>query len=80
MNKTKMIYFLSAVVCIIGCYALNLSYSLFVDTQEKEVVNSVVPSLSYSLETSSFNISANTGEVIKLKVINSGTSDLKYGI
>lgn len=80
MNKTKMIYFLSAVVCIIGCYALNLSYSLFVDTQEKAIVNSVVPSLSYSLETSTYNVTANSSELIKLKVINSGTSDMKYGI
>lgn len=80
MNRTKTIYFLSAIVCIIGCYALSLSYSLFVDTQEKEIVNATVPGLSYSLETSTFDIEAGSGELIKLKVINSGTADLKYGI
>lgn len=80
MNRTKTIYFLSAIVCIIGCYALSLSYSLFVDTQEREIVNATVPGLSYSLETSTFDIESGSGELIKLKVINSGSADLKYGI
>lgn len=80
MNKTKKIYFLSAIVCIIGCYALNLSYSLFVDTQEKEIVNATVPYLAYNLENNSFTIPANSEEIVKLKIINSGTADLKYGV
>ena len=80
MNRTKTIYFLSAIVCIIGCYALSLSYSLFVDTQEREIVNATVPGLSYSLETSTFDIEANSSQLIKLKVINLGSADLKYGI
>jgi len=49
MNRTKVIYFLSAIVLIIGCYALNLSYSLFVDTETKEIVSTSVPMLEYSL-------------------------------
>lgn len=49
MNRTKTIYFLSAIVLIIGCFALNLSYSLFVQTEEKDVVNSVVPKIEIAL-------------------------------
>lgn len=80
MNRTKTIYFLSAIVLIIGCYALNLSYSLFVQTENRDVVNLSVPSLAYSLETSAYTIPASSGELIKLKVINSGTADINYGV
>ena len=85
MNKTKTIYFLSAIVCIIGCYALNLSYSLFVQTETKSVVDATVPSLSYSLETSEFTIPPSSETItgatlVKLKVINSGTVGINYGI
>lgn len=80
MNKTKTIYFLSAVVLIIGCYALNLSYSLFVQTEEKEVVNSSVPSLIYNLEQDTFIVPANEKQVITLKINNTGNSNINYGI
>lgn len=80
MNRTKTIYFLSAIVLIIGCYALNLSYSLFVQTENRDVVNLTVPSLAYSLETSTYMIPASSGELVKLKVINSGNTDINYGI
>ena len=82
MNRTKTIYFLSAFVLIIGCYALNLSYSLFTQTvtPENNTVDATVPYLSASLETNTFTIPANDSKVITLKVINSGTSDINYGI
>ncbi len=85
MNKTKVIYFLSAIVLIVGCYALNLSYSLFVQTEEKEAVSSYVPSLLYSLndnnETSvTYEIPANTNKLIVLKANNLGNTNIKYQI
>lgn len=85
MNRTKTIYFLSAIVLIVGCFALNLSYSLFVQTEEKEAVSSYVPSLLYSLndsnETSAtYEIPANTTKLIVLKVNNLGNSNIKYQI
>ena len=80
MNKTKTIYFLSAVVMIIGCYALNLSYSLFVQTEEKEIVNSVVPSLIYNLEQDTFLLQPNEKTIITLRINNKGNSNIKYGV
>lgn len=80
MNKTKTIYFLSAVVLIIGCYALNLSYSMFVQTEEKEIVNANVLSLVYNLEQDTFNIPANEKQIITLKINNNGSSNIKYGV
>ena len=85
MNRTKTIYFLSAIVLIVGCFALNLSYSLFVQTEEKEAVSSYVPSLLYSLNDSNkisatYEIPANTTKLIVLKVNNLGNSNIKYQI
>ena len=50
LEADHAIYFLSAIVMIIGCYALNLSYSLFVQTEERKIISSTVPELLYSLE------------------------------
>ena len=80
MNKTKTIYFLSAIVLIIGCYALNLSYSLFVQTESKDIVNATVPILSYNLEQKDFPILPNSSQIIALKINNTGTTDMNYGI
>lgn len=80
MNKTKTIYFLSAVVLIIGCYALNLSYSLFVQTEDKEIVNATVPSLIYNLEQDTFLLHPKEKTVITLRINNEGNSNIKYGI
>lgn len=80
MNKTKTIYFLSAVVLIIGCYALNLSYSLFVQTEDKEIVNATVPSLIYNLEQDTFLLQPKEKTVITLRINNEGNSNIKYGI
>ena len=80
MNKTKTIYFLSAVVLIIGCYALNLSYSLFVQTEDKEIVNATVPSLLYNLEQEEFLIKPNEKTIITLNINNTGNVNINYGI
>lgn len=83
MNRTKIIYFLSAFVLILGCYALNSSYSYFVQTETINDVSSSVPTLSYTigyneLTIETINILANTEELIKVKVNNNGVSDIKY--
>ena len=80
MNKTKTIYFLSAIVLIIGCYALNLSYSLFVQTEDKEIVNATVPSLLYNLEQEEFLIKPNEKTIITLNINNAGNANINYGI
>lgn len=92
MNTSKKIYFLSAFVLIIGCLALNLSYSLFVQTEEKEIVNASVPSLSYNLtivdgqivnennKQYSITIPKGTNKIVKININNIGTADINYGI
>ena len=80
MNKTKKIYFLSALVMIIGCYALNLSYSLFVQTEEREAVESVVPSLSSSLSIPNITLGKNEEYIIKETITNTGTVSMNYAI
>jgi len=82
MNRRKLIYFLSAFVVIIGCYALNLSYSLFTATASSEgnIVDSTIPILNASLEEDTFTIPANSSKVIKLKINNSSNIDLRYTI
>ena len=64
MNKTKKIYFLSAIVMILGCYVLNLSYSLFIQTEEKDIVTSTVPTITTDLSITSLNLEANKEYVI----------------
>lgn len=83
MTRTKIIYFLSAFVLIIGCYALNTSYSLFVQTETINDVSSTVPTLSYSLgenelTTEKIVIKANSEELYKIKINNTGTTNIKY--
>ena len=82
MNKRKLIYFLSAFVVIVGCYALNLSYSLFTQniTSQNNVVDSTIPILNASLEEDTFTIPANSNKIIKLKINNSSNVDMRYGI
>ena len=83
MNKTKLIYFLSAFVLIIGCFALNQSYSMFVQTETINDINSTVPTLSYSigdnnLTIDSLIIKSNSEQLIKVKINNLGTTTIKY--
>ena len=80
MNKTKSIYFLSAIVLIIGCYALNLSYSMFVLTEEKEVVDSVVPSLNSTISINSITLEANEEYIIKETITNIGNTSFNYSL
>lgn len=80
MNRTKTIYFLSALVLIIGCYALNLSYSLFVQTEEKEIVNLTVPYLGAELSLSTVEVESGKEYLIKQTVSNTGTADMNYSI
>ena len=80
MNKTKSIYFLSAIVLIIGCYALNLSYSLFVQTEEREIVESVVPSLTSTISIPNITIKNNEEFIIKETITNTGTVSMNYAL
>ncbi|MBQ3021214.1 MAG: hypothetical protein IJD92_03215 [Bacilli bacterium] len=80
MNKSKTIYFLSAFVLIIGCYALNLSYSLFIDTQEKSILNANIPKLDSELSISSLDVEAGKEYLIKQTVTNIGTVAMNYAV
>ena len=80
MNKTKKIYFLSAIVMILGCYVLNLSYSLFVQTEEKDVVTSTVPTITTDLSITSLNLEANKEYVIKETIKNKSKVSINYGL
>lgn len=80
MNKTKKIYFLSAIVMILGCYVLNLSYSLFVQTEEKDVVTSTVPTITTDLSITSLNLEANKEYVIKETIKNTSKVSINYGL
>lgn len=80
MNKRKTIYFLSAIVLIIGCYALNLSYSLFVQTEEREIVESIVPNLSSSISIPSITLKSNEEYIIKESITNTGTVAINYSL
>lgn len=80
MNKTNKIYFLAAIVMMLGCYALNLSYSYFVQTEEKNTVDSRVAELSYDLSQSTFSINANSTKVVRLAVSNTSSISMNYGL
>lgn len=80
MTQTKKIYFLSALVLIIGCYALNLSYSLFVQKEEKNVLDSSVVGLSYKMDQNVFYIDALSTKLIKVVVTNTSSTSMNYGI
>ena len=82
MNRRKLVYFLSAFVIIVGCYVLNLSYSLFTQNilTEDNVVESTIPILNAKLETSVFTIPANSEQIVTLKIINLGSTEIQFGI
>ena len=85
MNKTKLVYFMTAILVIVGCYALNVSYSYFVQTETIDSVSSSVPVLSYSLgdteETSEkIKIEPNSNKLINIKINNLGNISVKYVI
>ena len=80
MSKTKKIYFLAAIVMLIGCYALNLSYSIFVQTEEKNVVDSYVPEISYVISQNEFAIEKNSTKIIKITINNTSKVPFNYGL
>lgn len=93
MNTTKKIYFLAAFVLIIGCFALNLSYSLFIQTEEKEIANATVPELivglspidntvaeGEQLSTSYVIVEAGKEYLIKQTITNSSNVAINYSL
>ena len=80
MNNKKTIFFVSALVLILGCYLLDLSYSLFVQTEEKDIVESVVPIISSTISVPSITLNPNEEIVIKQTIINNGTVDFNYSL
>lgn len=80
MNRTKKIYFLAAFVMIIGCYALNKSYSLFVATEEQEAVTSKVPILESSISMPTITLSSNEECLIKQTINNTSEVPINYSL
>ena len=80
MNRTKKIYFLAAFVMIIGCYALNKSYSLFVATEEQEAVTSKVPILESSLSMPTITLAGNEECLIKQTINNTSEVAINYSL
>ena len=80
MDKTKKIYFLFSFVMIIACYALNKSYSMFVASEEKNVVDSVVPNLVSELSVSSVTLSGNEEYLIKQTITNTSSVSINYAL
>ncbi len=80
MNRTKKIYFLAAFVMIIGCYALNKSYSLFVATEEQEAVTSKVPTLESSLSMPTITLAGNEECLIKQTINNTSEVAINYSL
>ena len=80
MNRTKKIYFLLTFVMIIGCYALNKSYSLFVATEEQEAVTSKVPILESSISMPTITLSSNEECLIKQTINNTSEVAINYSL
>ena len=80
MNRTKKIYFLLTFVMIIGCYALNKSYSLFVATEEQEAVTSKVPILESSISMPTITLSNNEECLIKQTINNTSEVPINYSL
>jgi len=82
MSRTRVIYFLSAIVLIIGCFALNQSYSMFVQTESKDVVSSTVPTIEeeVTLSTESVEVEGNKEYLIKQTITNNNSIPTAYRI
>ena len=80
MNKTSKVYFLSALVIIAGCYLLNESYSMFVQTEEKQVVDSIVPILKSEISIEELTVKPNEEVIIKEKITNTGDVAFNYSL
>ena len=80
LNRTRTIYFLATFVMIIGCYALNKSYSMFVQNESKKAVGATVPIMTSDLSVNSVTLNANQEMLVKQTITNTGSTAINYGI
>ena len=82
MNRTKVIYFLSAIVLIIGCFALNESYSLFIDSKSNSILNTTVPTIDskVTLSLTSVDVEGTKEYLIKQTITNNNNTPVNFGI
>ena len=80
MNRTKKIYFLFSFVMIIACYALNKSYSLFIDSKEQNVVDSKVPNLVSELSVNNITLNSEEEYLIKETITNTSEVPINYAL
>ena len=83
MSRTRVIYFLSAIVLIIGCFALNTSYSLFVDNDSTQLVETTVPTITkeeVTLSLSSVEVEGTKEYLIKQTITNNNSIPMGFRI
>ena len=82
MSRTRVIYFLSAIVLIIGCFALNTSYSLFVDNDTSSAIEAVVPRIDeqVTLSLSSVEVEGTKEYLIKQTITNNNSIPMGFRI
>ena len=73
-------FFNFSFVMIIACNALNKSYSMFIASEEKNVVDSVVPNLVSELSVSSVTLSGNEEYLIKETITNTSSVSINYAL
>ena len=80
MSRTRFIYFLSAIVLIIGCFALNTSYSLFVDNDTTQLVETTVPTITESVTLSlpSVEVEGTKDYLIKQTITNNNSIPIGF--
>ena len=80
MSRTRLIYFLSAIVLIIGCFALNTSYSLFIDNDSSSIVDTIVPVISLENENPNLTIDPSKEYIVKQTIKNEGNVDSYFAL
>lgn len=83
MSRTRFIYFLSAIVLIIGCFALNTSYSLFVDNDSTQLVETTVPTITkeeVTLSLPSVEVEGTKEYLIKQTITNNNSTPIGFRI
>ena len=80
MSRTRFIYFLSAIVLIIGCFALNTSYSLFVDNDSTQLVETTVPTITdeVTLSLPSVDVEGTKEYLIKQTITNNNSIPIGF--
>lgn len=80
MSRTRFIYFLSAIVLIIGCFALNTSYSLFVDNDSTQLVETTVPTITdeVTLSLPSVEVEGTKEYLIKQTITNNNSIPIGF--